>query len=417
MKEDQFIPVSRMVLSNGLRVVHHYMPDSAMVALNVLYGVGARFENPEMTGIAHLFEHIMFGGSANVDNFDGVLTAAGGISNAWTSNDFTNFYEVGPAHNVETLFYLESDRMLRPALTESVIDVQRSVVIEEFKQQCLNVPYGDMMHHLRAMVYGDHPYSWPVIGKDFKGLEKVGKQDVENWWNDHYAPHNAVLSITGNIDKSNAFALAEKWFGGIPDRKANDKILPRIANLVSERTKLVRGAVPASIINIAFLMDPYGTDDYVAADAITDVLSAGRASRFYQRITMNPDTPVTDAEAVITGAEDRGLLMLTARLADESYDIDKAKDFLLEAAKSIITEPVTEHELQRLKNRQKSAFLLNNSTCTACAMTIAEAEIHNETPSTKIERYEALTTDRILATARRIFENSYPAILYYRPLE
>ena len=411
------LDINRLVLPNGLRVVHHYMPDSAMVALDVMYNVGARFEHPDLTGIAHLFEHIMFGGSANVPDFDGVLTRAGGVSNAWTSNDFTNFFEIGPAHNAETLFYLESDRMLAPAITENTLEVQRSVVIEEFKQQCLNAPYGDMSHTLRKMVYGDHPYSWPVIGKDFKGLEKVTRDDMYRWWYDNYSPDNAVLAVTGNIDWETASRLANKWFGDIPPRIKSQTAFDVIHDLTEKEVKTVYGAVPATLITIAYLMDRYGTKEYLAADAITDVLASGQASRFFQLINMNPDSPIVDAEASITGSEDRGMLMLSGRLASEETSPDYAAEFLINVARSVITHGVSERELQRLKNRQHSVFVMSNMACLTAAQNIAEAEIHNESPGERLARYDALTTTDLVNTARKIFDNTHPAVLYYRPLK
>lgn len=413
--ETQLLKVNRTVLPNGLRFVHHYMADTAMVTLNVLYNVGARFEHPDKTGLAHLFEHIMFGGSQNVADFDGVLTSAGGVSNAWTGNDFTNFYAVAPAHNAETLFYLESDRMLSPAITESTLQVQRSVVIEEFKQQCLNRPYGDMMHSLRQMVYGAHPYSWPVIGKDFQSLEKITRDDVLQWWKDHYAPENAVLSVAGNIDFEKAAALASKWFGSIPARLAVKHYFEPVAELAAKVEKTVYGAVPSTMIVFAFLMDRYGTDDFYAADALTDILASGQSSRFYQKITMNPASPLADADASILGSEDRGMLMLTARLVDETTDVSKAADYLLNVARTIVTEGVTAHELERVKNKQHSMFIMNNLMSVPCAQTIAEAEMHGEEPGYKLERYNSLTTDMIGEVARRIFDESHPAVLYYRP--
>lgn len=413
----------RKVLSNGLRFVHRYMPDTALVTLDVMYGVGSRNESPDMTGIAHLFEHLMFGGSANVADFDGVLTEAGGVSNAWTSNDFTNFHLTAPAHNAETLFYLESDRMLSPALTDETLDIQRSVVIEEFKQQFLNAPYGDLMHTLRPMVYGEsHPYSWPVIGKDFKGLERVTRDDVVRWWCTHYTPHNAVLAVAGKISYDEALRYAEKWFGDISGKTMQQTyglpvdICRNTEEIIGINTKVVYGRVPATLIIVAYLMDPYGTPDYFAADAITDVLSMGQASRFAQRINLNPDAPLVEADASITGSEGRGMLMLTARLANEDINPDEATRFLIESARSIITEGVSPRELQRLKNRQKAMFVIGNMTTVACAHTLAEAEIHNSTPEFRLEQYEGLTCTDIVRVATDIFDNSNPAIVYYRPL-
>ena len=193
------IKVNRATLSNGLRIIHNYDSATAMVALNILYYVGARDEDPEMTGLAHLFEHLMFGGSVNIPDFDGAIENAGGMNNAWTSNDYTNFYDIVPAHNAETAFWVESDRMLALAFSDKALEVQRHVVIEEFKQTCLNRPYGDMSHHLRAMLYKVHPYRYPVIGKEISHIEKVTQDDVREFFYSHYAPNNAVLSVSGSI--------------------------------------------------------------------------------------------------------------------------------------------------------------------------------------------------------------------------
>lgn len=407
--------VNRATLANGLRLVHHYMPDTAMVTLDVIYGVGAVDEHPDMTGIAHLFEHIMFGGSANVPDFDDRLTMAGGVSNAWTSNDYTNFYQIAPAHNAETLFYLESDRMLAPSISLNTLDVQRSVVIEEFKQQCLNVPYGDMMHALRPMVYGTHPYSWPVIGRNIESLERITRDDVVRWWRTHYMPDNAVLAVAGNIGWEDTLRYAVKWFGTIPSRSRTPRAVESVADLAERKTRTVRGSVPATLIVVAYAMDRYGTPSYVAADAITDILAAGRASRFSQRISLNPDSPLVDADASISGARQRGMLMLTARLEDEGCDVEKATDLLIDTARSVITEGVSGHELQRLKNRQRSLFVMSNLSCPTCAQTIAEAEINGMEPTSLLEMYQRLTTDDIVRVARSIFDDSKPAVLYYRP--
>lgn len=407
--------INRHVLPNGLRVVHHYMPDTAMVTLNVMYDTGARDEDPAMTGIAHLFEHLMFGGSQNVPDFDAVLTAAGGISNAWTSNDFTDFYEIAPAHNAETLFYLESDRMLAPALTQESLSIQQSVVIEEFKQQCLNRPYGNMDHHLRRMVYGNHPYSWPVIGKDFESIAAVTTEDVRRWWATNYSPDNAVLSITGNIPWEEALRLTVKWFGDIPARSRAPRALPPIPDLEAAVERTVHGNVPATMVTVAYLMDPNGTQQYMAADAITDILSAGKASRFYNRINMNPESIVVDADASILGSEHRGLLMLKGRLANEDIDPQSAARVLVDTARTIITEGITERELQRLKNRQRSIFVMSNMACLSAALNIAEAEMHGEKPGERLDKYNLLTAGQITDTARHIFDNTHPAILYYRP--
>ena len=210
------IETTRFELGNGLRFVHNYDGNTAMVAVNVLYNVGARDERGDLTGLAHLFEHLMFGGSVNIPDFDGAIERAGGKNNAWTSNDFTNFYDILPAQNAETAFWLESDRMLSPSFADRTLEVQRSVVTEEFKQQCLNRPYGDLSHHLRKLVYTAHPYSWPVIGKTPEHIARVTPQDTREFFFSHYAPNNAVVAVSGNITAEETRRLAEKWFGDIP---------------------------------------------------------------------------------------------------------------------------------------------------------------------------------------------------------
>lgn len=221
------IDFNRFTLSNGLRVIHNYDPTTAMVAVNVLYNVGSRDEDPSMTGLAHLFEHLMFGGSANIPDFDAEIERAGGMNNAWTSNDFTNFYDVAPARNFETLLWLESDRMLRLAFSEKSLEVQRNVVIEEFKQTHLNRPYGDLFHKLRSLVYRTHPYSIPTIGKEPAHIEKVTRDDVRDFFYSHYAPNNAVLAISGNVTPDQVRRGVERWFDSIPRRDIKPRTYQR----------------------------------------------------------------------------------------------------------------------------------------------------------------------------------------------
>jgi predicted Zn-dependent peptidase len=410
------IVANRLSLDNGLRMIHCQDSSTAMVALNVLVNAGARDENENLTGIAHLFEHMMFGGSQNIPDYDGEITEAGGENNAWTSNDFTNFYDIAPAHNAETLFHLESDRMLAPSLSQHTLDVQRDVVIEEFKQQCLNRPYGDLMHHLRGMVYGNHPYSWPVIGKTPEHLRKVVRQDMLDWFEHNYTPANSVVAITGNISFERAAELTKKWFGDIPSRNYTPRNLPSIPDLKAPITKTVTGPVPATTITVAYLMDEYGTQDYYAADAITDLLSAGHASRFYRRLIIDDGASVfAEADASITGCEHRGLLMLTARLASEDIDPQIAVDKLIEQAKTVITEGISDIELQRLKNRQQSMFIMSCMDYIGKGQRLAMAEMHNEEPDAQLNAYLKLTADYIVGVADKIFNNTHPAVLIYRP--
>lgn len=386
-----------------------------MVALNVLYNTGARDERPTQTGIAHLYEHMMFGGSADVPDFDTVLTAAGGESNAWTSNDFTDFYQVAPAVNAETLFYLESDRMLSPALTQASLDVQRQVVIEEFKQQCLNRPYGDMSHVLRGLLYGDHPYSWPVIGKEYSHIESVTAGDLRQWFTDHYAPAGAVLAVTGHISWQDTLRLAEKWFGTIPARPVAKRHIAPIASPAEPIVHTMNGNVPATMVTVAYLMDSWGTRRYHAADAITDILSAGKASRFFQHFVVGDDKTFTEADASITGAEHQGMLMLSGRLASEDTDPREAVQKLIRQAQTIVTRGVTQHELERVKNRQRTQQIMENLSYLERSQYIAMAVMHGQRPGQSLDDYMTLTVGDIQAEADRLFNHTNPVILIYRP--
>ena len=281
--------VTHFTLDNGLRIVHQQDDSVAMATLNVLYDTGARDEDPEMTGMAHLIEHLMFSGSANVPDYDGELQMAGGVSNAWTSNDFTNFYCVLPAVNVETAFRLESDRMLAPAISEENLNIQRSVVIEEFKQQCLNQPYGDMWHHLRGMAYRVHPYRWPVIGLTPEHLERVSREDVTRFLDRRYSPANAVLAVMGNVSLDDTRRMARKWMGDIPPRPVAERTYRREPEVTAPRYAEAEGNVPQTAVVMCWPMDRYGTKAYHCADALTDVLSNGESSRFYRNLLVGTD--------------------------------------------------------------------------------------------------------------------------------
>ncbi len=409
-------------LANGLRVVHSRDEATAMVCLDVLYGVGGRDEEPEKTGIAHLFEHLMFGPSVHIPDYDGTLTAAGGRSNAWTSNDFTNFYAIAPAHNVETLFYLESDRMLSPAFDSESLRVQRSVVTEEFKQQCLNRPYGVTGHALAKMMYPPtHTYSWPVIGKDPSHIAAITGEDARRWFALHYTPSNAVVAVTGNIGRDEAFALADKWFGDIPRRDA--VATPPMAVPALTSAPWVRcddASVPATAITMAWLTDPYGTTDYTAADAITDALAAGAASRLYRRLIIDGDGTFSGVDASITGSEGPGLLVVSGRLSADGYADDdtcrRAAEILLNECNLLYgSDGVSEAELERLQNRQRAAFRLDSLDYVGRAAALALAVYHRETPDAQLRRYCALTGADMRRVAQQLFSNSLHGTLIVGP--
>lgn len=410
------ISYSTFTLSNGLRVAHSLDPHTSIAVVNLLYDTGSRDEDPELTGMAHLFEHLMFGGSANVDSFDNILEEAGGTSNASTSNDFTEFYDRLPVQNIETAFFLESDRMMALDLSEKALEVQQHVVIEEFKQTCLNRPYGRVMHELRPLLYGKHPYSWPVIGKMPEHIEKVKREDATKWHSMHYAPNNAVLSIVGNITLERTKELAEKWFGHLPSPARTARTLPEAPWPLHTMQKTIYDNVPQTGIFIAYRMDSYGTKGYIAADAITDILSAGKSSRFYQRLMMGSDL-FTFASASISGSEHSGMVIIVANVAcEEEEAINRAKDMLLEECRQLaMPGNVTDYELERTKNRYESTFALENVSTLRRAQNIAMAVMHGENLNDNVPCYRALTLTDIAETAHRIFVEHEPAIVICRP--
>lgn len=406
------------VLDNGLRVVHSHDPQTAMVVVTVLYNTGSRDEHPEQTGIAHLFEHLMFGGSQNIPSFDSAIEMAGGSDNAATSNDFTYFYDIVPAANAETPFWLESDRMLALAFSDKALEVQRHVVVEEFKQTSLNRPYGKTAHELLPMLYTSHPYRWPVIGVKPEHIEKVEQDDVRHWFHTHYAPNNAILSVVGNITLEETRSLTQKWFGPIPRREIAPRQLPDDPWLTQTRRRDVSDNVPQTLVSIAYRMDAYGLRGYFSADAITDILAAGKSSRFFQRLVLDSDL-FTSADASISGFEHSGFLLLSARInSDDDAAIDRAIDMLLSEARQI-AEPgnVSEYELQRAKNRYESVFTIENMNMVNKSINLALAEYHGENINENIPRYRSLTTDDIARTAHRIFIDHAPAILVIRPMQ
>lgn len=411
------IDVNRASLDNGLRIVHSRVPTTAMAAVNIIYDVGSRDESPDLTGIAHLFEHLMFSGSQNVKNFDKALEAAGGMSNAWTSQDFTNFYDIIPTHNIETAFWLESDRMLSLSFSENALNVQRSVVIEEFKQTCLNQPYGDLYHHLYSLAYTTHPYRYPTIGKEIGHIAQVTNNDVRQWFFAHYAPNNAVLAVVSDINFKTVVELAQKWFGPIPRRDIPPRHLPMEPGQTEARRRVVEGNVPQTMIVKAFPMPAHNANGYRACDIITDLLAFGQSSRFFRNLVIG--SPLFSyADAAVTGTQDPGLLMLTARLADENeLSVATAEHLLIDEASRLFNDPdsLTTRELQRSINRFESNLTFGLMSNAQLASQLATCELQGTDINTLVDDYSRITPDEIRHTARQILSPSRCNTLIYRP--
>ena len=404
---------TRFTLPNGLRVVHEQDSATAMVALDVLYNVGARDEHPDHTGMAHLFEHLMFGGSVNIADFDGAIEQAGGRNNAWTNQDYTNFYDIVPAQNAETAFWLESDRMLSLAFSDKALEVQRNVVMEEFKQVCLNQPYGDLGHHMSALAYKVHPYRTPVIGKELGHIESVTQEQVREFFRTHYAPNNAVLAVTGNITLDETRRLAEKWFGPIPRRMVAPRRYAPEPEQTEARRMVVTGNVPQTLVVISYPMPSCADPDYPVCDIITDLLAAGRTSRYYRRLVMESGL-FSSADASITGSEEPGQLLLQGMLRD-GVSVDEACDALVDVARSLIVNPPDDHELQSALNRFETQQVMGNISYVNLASTLALDEMRNTTQAKTLACYMGITREDIVRVASSIFRKERSSTLIYCP--
>lgn len=410
------IQVNRYTLANGLRIVHNEDDSTQMVALNLLYDVGARDEDPSHTGFAHLFEHLMFGGSLHIPDYDTPVQNAGGENNAWTNNDITNYYITLPHQNVETGFWLESDRMLSLDFSPKSLEVQRQVVIEEFKQRNLNQPYGDASHLLRELAYESHPYRWPTIGKEIAHIAQATLEEVKDFFFRFYAPNNAILAVTGHISFEETVRLAEKWFGPIPARNISPRQLPAEKPQTAVRRKTVERKVPVDAIYMAFHMSNRMHPDYYVYDMITDILSNGRSSRFIQSLVQEQKL-FTSIDAYISGSLDEGLLHITGKPV-EGVSLEQAEEAIWKELEKMKTVPVSEQELEKVKNRYESEQIFNNINYLNVATNLAFFELTGkaEDINEEVGKYRAVTAEQIQATSARCFVPENCSILYYKAI-
>lgn len=406
--------VNRHTLDNGLRIVHSEDKDTQMVALNVLYNVGARDEHPEHTGFAHLFEHLMFGGSINIPDYDIHVQNAGGENNAWTNNDITNYYITLPKQNVETGFWLESDRMLSLDFSEKSLDVQRHVVIEEFKQRNLNQPYGDVGHLVRGMVYKEHPYQWPTIGKETSHIEQATLDEVKDFFFRFYAPNNAILSITGNISFEKAVELTEKWFGPIPRRDVKPRNLPMEPQQTEERRLTVERKVPVDALYMAFHKCDRKHENYHTFDLMSDILCNGRSSRLIQRLIKEQQV-FSSIDAYISGSIDAGMFQIAGKPAP-GISLQEAEEAIWRELEAMKTERIDEDELEKVKNRYESEQIFSNINYLNVATNLAFFELigQAEDINHEVEKYRAVSAERIMEIAKRTFVRENCSVLYYK---
>lgn len=410
------LEINRHVLSNGLRMVHCKDSSTQMVALNIAYNVGAKDEHPDRTGFAHLFEHLMFGGSENIPDYDAPLQLAGGENNAWTNNDITNYYLTVPSQNIEIGFWLESDRMLGLRFEERSLEVQRDVVIEEFKQRCLNQPYGDVGHLLRPLAYKNHPYQWPTIGKDISHISNATMQQVKDFFYGHYAPNNAVLAITGNIEFEEAIALTEKWFGPIPSRQISQRNYTHETPQNKEQRMAVERDVPISTLFIAYHMCDRLHPDYYAYDMLSDILSNGASSRLVQRLVKEKKI-FSSIDAYISGSSEEGLFHITGKPLPD-VNLDDAEKAIYNELELIQNELIVEQELEKVKNKFESTQIFGNINYLSVATNLAWFELHSkaEDINNEVERYRAVTAEQIQFVARKAFHPNNRVVLQYKKL-
>ncbi len=411
------LQINKHTLANGLKLVHNRDVSTQMVALNVLYQVGARDEHPDHTGFAHLFEHLMFGGSQNIPDYDTPLQLAGGENNAWTNNDITNYYLTVPKQNVEIGFWLESDRMLCLDFSSKSLEVQRGVVMEEFKQRCLNRPYGDTGHLLRPLVYKEHPYQWPTIGKELNHIAQATLQEVEDFFFSFYAPNNAILAVTGNITFEKAVRLAEKWFGPIPRRELKKRNLPAEPQQTEERRLTVERNVPIESLYMAFRMCDRMHPDYYAYDILSDILSNGRSSRLIQHLVHDRQI-FSSIDAHISGSIDAGLFHITGKPAN-GVSLEDAEKAVWEELQIISNELIDEEELEKVKNKFESTQIFGNLNYLNVATNLAWFEMLSraEDMDKEVENYRAVTSQQLMDVARKAFTRTNYSVLIYKKIE
>ena len=408
------ISFERFQLSNGLRVIVHPDFTTPNAVLNVMYDVGARDEDPERTGFAHLFEHLMFGGSVNIPEYDEPLQRAGGENNAYTTNDLTNYYIQLPAVNLETAFWLESDRMLSLAFSEKSLEVQRKVVCEEFKEHYLNKPYGDVWHRMRALAFTTHPYRWMTIGKELSHIEGATLSDVKAFFKKHYCPSNAILVVAGPVKTDEIRRLAEKWFGDIPSGVKYDRQLPVEPEQTAGRRLEHTAEVPLDALYMCWPMPARMEAGYQAVDMLTDILGSGASSRLHQSLVKEQQV-FSNVECYHFGSTDRGLLTIEGKVVT-GISLEAAEAAVQKEVDRLLLEGVTEAELQKVKNKTESmiAFedmsLMNRANSLAYYELLGDAQLMN----TELDRYAAVTVSELLDRARQVLRPSHANILYYR---
>lgn len=403
----------RFTISNGLRVIVHQDTSTPMAVVNVMYDVGAKDENPNQTGFAHLFEHLMFGGSVNIPVYDEPLQMAGGENNAYTTNDLTNYYIQLPSENLETAFWLESDRMLSLAFTENSLEVQRKVVCEEFKEHYLNKPYGDVWLKLRDLAYDVHPYKWMTIGKELSHIENAQLQDVKNFFFKHYRPVNAILVVAGNVTVEQVRTLAEKWFGPIEAGDKYNRQLPFEPSQLKGKKLEVRADVPLDALYKCWHIYPRMDHRYYVSDLITELLSGGGSSRLFQALVKEQKL-FSNIECYHFGTVDAGLLTIEGKLV-KGVKMEDAEAAINRELEKMKQEKVTEAELQKVKNKTESMIAFEDMSVMNRANSLAFYELLGDATlmNSELDRYNKVTVDEVQQLSKEIFREENCTTLHY----
>ncbi len=404
----------KFTLANGLRVLVHRDESTPMVAVNILYDVGARDEEVGRTGFAHLFEHLMFGGSVHVPEYDEPLQMAGGENNAYTTNDVTNYYIQLPLKNIDTAFWLESDRMLSLAFGERSLDVQRKVVCEEFKEHYLNKPYGNAWHLMRTLAYKVHPYRWPTIGENLEQIETAQLDDVKKFFFKHYRPVNAVMCVAGNVTTEEVKTLSEKWFGDIEAGDPYVRQLPQEPKQTEARVQEVHADVPLDALYKAWHMGKRLGEDYYAADLITEVLGSGMSSRLYRRLVKEQHL-FSSISCYHTGSLDAGLLVIEGKVT-EGHTLEEANAAVEAELAILVQEGVTEAELEKARNKIEAMIAFEDMSLLNRANNLAFYELMGDAGliNSEWDRYNAVTREGLQKVAATIFDPANSNTLFYR---
>lgn len=407
------IQFERFELANGLRVIVHQDTSTPMAIMNIMYDVGARDEDPEKTGFAHLFEHLMFGGSVNIPEYDEPLQMAGGENNAYTTNDLTNYYIQLPADNLETAFWLESDRMLSLAFGDKSLETQRKVVCEEFKEHYLTKPYGDVWHKMRELAYKVHPYRWMTIGKELSHIENATLENVKQFFFKHYRPVNAILVVAGNVTTERVKQLAEKWFGDIPPGEKYIRNLPQEPVQNGERRLEIKSNVPLDALYKCWHMGSRLDKSYHSVDLLTDILSGGGSSRLYQSMVKEKKL-FSNIECHHFGSTDPGLVVVEGKLV-KGVNIRDAENAVDEELEKMKNEKVSEAELQKVKNKTESMIAFEDMSVMSRANSLAYYEILGDAAwmNDELGKYAKVTAEDIQNESRNIFRKENSSTIYY----